>query len=72
MLFSAEVPKEPRCAQGRHCGVGDASVTDARCFTAFSKGLVIKALNARLQNPLGSCLVIGWIFIKIDFYRQFE
>ena len=59
MLFSADVPKEPRFAQERHCGVGDAPVTDAR-------------LNARLQNPLGSCLVIGWIFIKIDFYRQCE
>ena len=55
MLFSAEVPKEPRCAQGHYCGVDDAPVTDAR-----------------LQNPLGSCLVIGWIFVKIDFYRQFE
>lgn len=35
MLFSAEVPKEPRCAQERHCSVGDAPVTDARSSTAF-------------------------------------
>ena len=41
-------------------------------FHSLLKWLVIKALNARLQNPLGSRLVIGWIFIKIDFCRQFE
>ena len=34
-LCSAEVLKGPRCAQERHCGVGNAPVTDARCSTAF-------------------------------------